>query len=190
MAKKGSGKAASSRAGRGTAEAPPSPLHGTYRFLWTCTLYAGLVLAFSAVFFSSFVFEDPLAWLRTLVADSVAGTLSSVGMPVDSRGTVISGPTTSLMIVDECTGIDATILLVCAVLVFPSGWRARLMGVALSIGVMMVVNFVRVITLVYVGNYSPGWLEIAHLYVWPVFVIITGVSTLLIWAEKIAIPRP
>ena len=51
----------------------------------------------------------------------------------------------------------------------------------------MVVNFVRVVSLVYVGNYMPSLLEIGHLYVWPVIVIIAGVSTLLLWADRIEI---
>ncbi len=168
---------------------PPAALEARPRFLVTVVLYAVLVLALSVVFLSDLVFDDLLSGLRRLVALTASGTLSSVGMPVSSRGEIISGPVTSLLIVNECTGIDATILLVSAVLVFPAAWRQKLIGTGLAIGVMMAVNFVRVLTLTYLGNYHAGWLEIGHLYVWPVIVILAGVGTLLFWAERFAIPR-
>ena len=44
---------------------------------------------------------------------------------------------TALLIVNECTGIDATILLVSAVLVFPAAWRPKLIGIGLAVAVMM-----------------------------------------------------
>ena len=100
----------------GGLERPP-------RFLITIVVYAALVLTFSIVFLSDMVFDDLLKGLRLFVASAAAGVLSLFGVPVSSHGEVISGPGTALLIVNECTGIDATILLVSAVLVFPAGWR-------------------------------------------------------------------
>ena len=50
---------------------------------------------------------------------------------------------------------------------------------------MMIVNFVRILTLIFLGNYSPDLLEVGHLYVWPPIVILVGVGTLLLWADRI-----
>ncbi len=159
------------------------------RFLWTCALYVALALTLSVVLLSNLVFDDLLLGLRVAVADGAVSVLNLFGVPVASQGASIRGPGTALILVNECTGIDATILLVCAILVFPAPWRARGIGTALAVGVMMSVNFVRVLTLVYLGNYAPGWLEIGHLYLWPVVVILAGVGTLLFWAERLAVPR-
>ena len=167
----------------GGLERPP-------RFLITIVVYAALVLTFSIVLLSDMVFDDLLKGLRLFVASAASGVLSLFGMPVSSHGEVISGPGTALLIVNECTGIDATILLVSAVLVFPAGWRQKLLGVGLATLVMMAVNFVRVLSLTYIGNYYGTWLDVGHLYVWPVVVILAGVGTLLFWAERIALPRP
>lgn len=172
------------------AAAPsPSALEQRPRFVITVAAYALLVLGLSVVLLSDMVFDDLLKELRIAVSQSASAVLSLVGIPVVSRGEIISGPGTSLIIVNECTGIDATILLVSAILVFPATALQKLMGSALAIGVMMVLNFVRVLTLVYLGNYHHAWLDVGHLYVWPVFVILAGVGTLLFWAERFAVPR-
>ncbi len=159
------------------------------RFVVTVLVYAALVVGLSLVLLSNLVFDDLLEGVRVLVASASSGTLRLFGMPVSSHGAVISGPGASLMIVNECTGVDATILLVAAILVFPAGWRQKLIGTLLACSVMMLLNFVRVLSLVYIGNYHGPWLDVGHLYIWPVVVILTGVGTLLYWAERLAVPR-
>jgi exosortase/archaeosortase family protein len=159
------------------------------RFVITVLAYAALVVILSLVLLSNLVFDDLLEQVRVLVASASSGTLRLFGMPVSSHGQVISGPGASLMIVNECTGVDATILLVSAILVFPAGWAQKIMGTLLACAVMMLLNFVRVLSLVYIGNYHAPWLDVGHLYVWPVVVILTGVGTLLYWAERFAAPR-
>ena len=165
------------------------PLERRPRFLVTVLVYGALVVGLSVLLLSDMVFDDLLAQVRVFVAWTTASTMALFGMAVRSHGEIITGPGASLMIVNECTGVDATILLVSAVLVFPASWRQKLLGAALACGVMMLLNFVRVLSLIYIGNYHASWLEIGHLYVWPVFVILTGVGTLLYWAERFAIPR-
>jgi exosortase/archaeosortase family protein len=155
----------------------------------TTLAYLALVGVLSLFLLTDYVFEDVLAGFRELVASLAAAACAALGLPVAASGPIIRGPGTSLRIVDECTGVDATILVVSAVLVFPCGALAKLGGALLSIAVMMVVNFARILSLIYIGSYHPGWLELAHLYLWPVVVIIAGVATLLLWAERVDAPR-
>ena len=159
------------------------------RFILTVVLYGALVLVLSVLLLSDLVFEDLMSGLRSAVARGAAQALATLGMPVTARGQLISGAGTSLLIVNECTGVDATILLVSAVLVFPAGLRQKLIGTLLCAAMMLALNFVRVLTLVYIGNYHGAWLDVSHLYVWPVVVILAGVGTLLFWAERFAVPR-
>jgi exosortase/archaeosortase family protein len=156
------------------------------RFIWMCVAYALIAVVLSLLLLSDYVFDDLLSGLRHAVASLAASTMSLLGFPVSSRGMVITGPGAALSIANECTGVDATILLVSAILVFPARWLQKLAGVAIAVAVMMVVNFVRVLTLVYLGNYFPEWLSPGHLYVWPIIVIIMGVGTLLVWADRVA----
>ena len=150
-----------------------------------CAAYVVLAVGLSLVLLSDLVFDDLLQELRVGVAGLAAGVLGAFGMPVVARGPVIHGPGTPLLIVNECTGIDATILLASAILVFPAGVRHKLLGLGAAIGVMMVLNFLRVLTLIWIGSYEPDWLEFGHLYVWPPIVILVGVGTLLFWADRV-----
>jgi exosortase/archaeosortase family protein len=171
-------------------EPAAAPRFDRLRFAWTALSYLVLVGLFSLFLLTDYVFEDLLAGFREAVAAVAGATYSALGFPISASGALILGPGTSLRIVDECTGVDATILVVAAVLVFPARWLPKLAGVLLAISVMMIVNFARILSLIYIGSYHPAWLEAAHLYVWPVIVIIAGVGTLLVWAERVDAAHP
>ena len=150
-----------------------------------CGAYVVLAVGLSLLLLSDLVFDDLLHSLRVGVASTAGAVMRVFGLPIVSTGEIIRGPGTALIIVNECTGIDATILLASAILVFPAGWRQKLAGLAWAAGVMMIVNFVRILTLIFLGNYSPDLLEVGHLYVWPPIVILVGVGTLLVWADHV-----
>ncbi len=154
-----------------------------------CVGYVLLAVGLSGLLLSDLVFDDLLGGVRVAVASAAVSVLGALGLPMVARGAVIYGPGTPLIIVNECTGIDATILLASAILVFPAGLRHKLVGLACAIGVMMLLNFVRILTLIWLGNYSPDWLDVGHLYVWPPIVILVGVGTLLLWADRV-VPDP
>ena len=125
----------------------------------------------------------------TSVAAAASRTLPLLGVPVTRTGTQILGPNgLSVSILTQCTGLDAVLLLLPAILVFPASWRAKALGVGLGLGVMGALNFVRIVSLCYVGTYSSSALQVGHLYVWPVVVIVAALVTLLVWVERIAVP--
>ncbi len=176
----------------GSREQPSAPRPGRFarlRFLWTALAYLAVVSVLSLLLLTDYVFPDLLAGFREVVASLAAAAYGAFGLPITAVGSIIRGPGASLRIVDECTGVDATILVVAAVLVFPCRLLPKLLGTLLAIVVMMLVNFTRILSLIYIGSYHPGWLEAAHLYVWPVVVIIAGVATLLLWAERVDAAR-
>ena len=154
-----------------------------------CVGYLLLAVGLSALLLSDLVFDDLLGGMRVAVASAAASVLGALGLPIVARGAVIYGPGTPLIIVNECTGIDATILLASAILVFPAGLRHKLVGLACAIGVMMLLNFVRILSLIWLGNYSSDWLDVGHLYIWPPIIILVGVGTLLLWADRV-VPDP
>lgn len=154
-----------------------------------CIGYVLLAVGLSWLLLSDLVFDDLLGGMRVAVASAAASVLGALGLPIVARGAVIYGPGTPLLIVNECTGVDATILLASAILVFPAGLRHKLVGLACAIGVMMLLNFVRILSLIWLGNYSPDWLDVGHLYIWPPIIILVGVGTLLLWADRV-VPDP
>jgi exosortase/archaeosortase family protein len=164
---------------------PPPAIRSRAALLFTAALYVVVVLALVSILHARVVERVLLGPFRTAVATGTADTLNVLGLAAAHHGNQITSQNLSVVIVNECTGLEAVILLVAAILVFPAGWRAKGVGILASLGVMAILNFLRVVSLCYLGTYSATLLTIGHLYVWPVTVIVTGLAMLLFWAEHV-----
>ncbi len=122
-----------------------------------------------------------LAHVRHAVAYLASAVLSLFRSDVRSIGESVFVGGGAVEVVNGCTGLDVGIFLASAILVFPAPWRARLRGVALAFAVVLAVNFVRVLTLCLLNAGSPRAFEIVHVYVWPVFISLVCLATLLAW---------
>ena len=122
-------------------------------------------------------------------AAAVASTLSLFGADATRRKATIIYSSTAFRVIDECTGVEVIGLFVAAVLAFPSAWRHRLFGLALGIPSLLLLNLIRMVTLILVGAGSAKALDIAHVYVWPVIVLTMAMVIWLYWA-RIAVRDP
>ncbi len=153
--------------------------------------FLGLVLLLSATARLDLVLADGAA-SRALThgsASVAAGTLSLFGAEVVRNGNVLIYRSAAFKIIDECTGIDVMGLLLAAMLAFPSTWRHRAIGIALGIPILLVLNLIRIITLVLVGAASMTALDYGHVYVWPVIILTVALGLWLQWA-KLATVEP
>jgi exosortase H (IPTLxxWG-CTERM-specific) len=87
-----------------------------------------------------------------------------------------------------CNGVEATIVLVAAVLAFPASWRRKLAGLAIGIIAVQGLNIVRVISLFYLGQWNFSAFEWAHLYVWQALIMLDVLVVWLLWVRTL--PRP
>ena len=71
-----------------------------------------------------------------------------------------------------CNGVEATIVLIAAVLAFPAPWRARLAVVGIGFLAVQAMNIVRIISLFYLGNWNLEYFTWIHLYLWPVLIML------------------
>ena len=88
-------------------------------------------------------------------------------------------------IVNSCTGVDVAIFLTSAMLVYPASWRARGLGVLAAFGLVLVVNFLRVLTLCWLNATSQPAFELVHVYVWPAFIAAFCLGALLFWIQGV-----
>ncbi len=180
---------------RATSSAPPpaqprTPAFATARSVaGTSLLYVGLVLLLTGMARTPLADRLLLAPFRMDVARLASRILNLIGIAAVAHGTSIVSPRLSVDIVNECTGVEAIILLVPAMLAFPARWSAKGVGVGCGLAVMAALNLLRVVSLCYVGSYSSAALHAGHLYVWPVVVIVVALGTLLVWVERIAVPH-
>jgi exosortase/archaeosortase family protein len=156
------------------------------RSLWLRALaYLAIAVALSNALLLGAVDRQLLGPLRQGIAGAAAAALGLFGVDARARADYVQLPQGAVQIVDSCTGLDASLLLAAAMLVFPASWRARLAGIGAGFAILMSLNFVRVLTLA-VWVSSPHWFELAHLYVWPTLVVIAALATLLGWMQLAA----
>jgi exosortase H (IPTLxxWG-CTERM-specific) len=95
----------------------------------------------------------------------------------------------AMEVLDGCNGDDVAVLLWAAILAYPASWLQKGKGLLAGTATIYVINFVRIISLFYLGQYNAQWFEFAHLYVWEsVFVLLT-LTIFWMWVRRMAAPR-
>jgi len=122
-------------------------------------------------------------WTDTLAA--ISARLVTVFDPtVTASGNVLqSGSGFAVAIEAGCNGVEATLVLVAAMLAFPAPWRRKLTGLAVGILAVQGLNVIRVISLFYLGQWNYQVFEWAHLYVWQALIMLDVLVVWLIWVR-------
>ena len=115
-------------------------------------------------------------WLVTVVDPNVVAT--GKVMRSTANGFAVS-------IEAGCNGVEATIVLVAAMLAFPAPWKSRLVGLAAGIAAVQCLNVVRIISLFYLGQWNLKVFEWAHLYVWQALIMLDVLVVWLIWVRML-----
>ncbi|MGB5254514.1 MAG: exosortase H [Sedimenticolaceae bacterium] len=84
-----------------------------------------------------------------------------------------------------CNGVEATIVLVSAVLAFPSPWRMKLIGIVAGFLAIQAMNLLRIISLFYLGQWNQTAIEWAHLYIWQSLITLDVLIVFLIWLRQL-----
>jgi exosortase/archaeosortase family protein len=123
---------------------------------------------------------DARAWDGILdwTARGTAWGLSAIGTAAVVEGRFVAAPGLNVEIIRECTAVHPAILLLAAIAAYPSGWRAKLLGVAFGLPLIVLVNFVRIVGICQVGIVRPAIFETAHMLVGQTLIV---AATLLIW---------
>ncbi|MDH5286222.1 MAG: exosortase H [Betaproteobacteria bacterium] len=129
-------------------------------------------------------FVEP--WTGTLAA--ISTWLVTVFDPsVMAVGKIMRSTTNGFAVSIEagCNGVEATIVLVAAILAFPAPWKHKLAGLVAGIVAVQGLNVVRVISLFYLGQWNRDWFEWAHLYVWQALIMLDVLVVWLIWVRTL-----
>jgi len=123
-------------------------------------------------------------WTNTLAA--ISANLVTLADPnVIAIGKVLRSNTNGFAVSIEagCNGVEATIVLLAAVLAFPAPWKNKLIGLAAGVVAVQGLNIVRVISLFYLGQWSMQVFEWAHLYVWQALIMLDVLVVWLVWVR-------
>src|SRR4249920_2542569 len=125
-------------------------------------------------------FVEP--WTNQLAAIS-AGLVTLADPGVAATGKVMRSTQNGFAVSIEagCNGVEATIVLLAAVLAFPAPWKNKLVGLAAGIVAVQGLNIIRVISLFYLGQWDYRIFEWAHLYVWQALIMLDVLIVWLVW---------
>lgn len=127
------------------------------------------------------------AWLVAPWTDGVARAASAVihlfEPAVRAQGNVIGAADGSFAVAIEagCNGVEATLVLVAAMLAWPATWRRRACGILVGAFAVQGLNVIRVVSLFYLGRWNRDVFEWAHLYVWQALIMLDVLVVWLLW---------
>ena len=106
---------------------------------------------------------------------------------VQATGKVIASTSNGFAVSIEagCNGIEATIVLLAAILAFPAPWKHKAVGVLAGIVAVQGLNVIRVISLFYLGQWNRDVFEWAHLYVWQALIMLDVLIVWLVWVRTL-----
>lgn len=126
--------------------------------------FTGLLAALSAALITPF---DP-----TVLAQGKVLTFTDTGFAVSIEA--------------GCNGVEATIVLIAAVIAFPASWRQRLAAIALGFLAIQALNVVRIVSLFYLGDWHLGIFTWVHLYLWPTLIMLDVLVFFLLYLRYLA----
>ena len=121
-------------------------------------------------------FSGRLAFVSARVIQAFGGACAQ-------NAAVISNPATgfALEVRDGCNGVNVVILLWAAMVAYPSRFQWKLIGLGGGLAAIQILNFLRLISLFYLGQYSASLFEFAHLYLWETLIIIDAMIVFGVW---------
>lgn len=85
-----------------------------------------------------------------------------------------------------CNGVEATIVLIAAVIAFPASWRARTTAIGLGFLAIQAMNIVRIISLFYLGNWNLDLFSWVHLYLWPALIMLDVLIVFIVYLRYLS----
>ena len=132
-----------------------------------------------------------MPWTHLLAAFS-AGIVKIFDPRVLAYGKILQAADGGFAVSIEagCNGVEATIVLVAAVLSFPASWKRRMLGLAIGVIAVQGLNVIRVITLFYLGQWNFSVFEFAHQYVWQALIMLDVLIVWLLWVRTLPHAAP
>lgn len=121
------------------------------------------------------------AYLRAN-ATAAARVLTALGENAIPAGTVIYSGRFSVDVRKGCDAIAPSALFAAAVLASPLAWRLKIPGLVGGIGLLALLNFVRIVSLYYVGIHLPGAFQFMHVEFWQAFFVLFALILWAVWA--------
>lgn len=156
-------------------------IHPGYRYV---LIFAALMIGGMAALLADPVEKDvvvpftgALTTLSAALIDAAGGTASAAGEQLS-----LSGHCT-VIVANGCNAVEASVALAAAILAFPAPLGRRLVGTFVGVGLIQVVNLLRIISLLYLSCWSMRWFEFFHWYLWDAVIMLDCVLVFIGWCR-------
>ena len=148
------------------------------RFVCIMLLYGGVVF---------FVYRDEV--LATFLAPLAKATAFITSMLVRQadievlrEGAVLTHPNGfSYEIAYTCTGLLPVVTFIVCIVAYPAAMRHKWQGIVIGVPVLLLVNYLRLANLFYIGIYFPEAFRLAHEVIWEGLLAIAFIGLWLGW---------
>jgi exosortase family protein XrtM len=97
---------------------------------------------------------------------------------------LLLSPYAGLVVQKGCEGMEGFFLLCAAIVAFRATLGKKLWGVLAGLGVIMLLNISRIVSLYYVLRFQKSAFSVLHGYLWPGFIVLIGALYFLWWTEQ------
>ena len=156
---------------------------------------ARFIILFSVILISLFTIEMLVPVQEHVIAPftgMLARLSAAIILPFDSSaiayGKILQFRTTGFAVSIEagCNGIEATIVLIAAVIAYPASWGVRFLAIVLGFLAIQVMNLVRIISLFYLGNWNMEVFSWIHLYLWPALIMLDVLIVFIVYLRYLS----
>ena len=136
-----------------------------------------------------FVREHVIIPFTELIAQISAWLIQLFDSKVVSNGIILQHIDNgfSVSIESGCNGVEAVLVLISAILVFPTTWKCKLQGIVAGFIAVELLNIVRIISLFYLGQWNQDIFDWAHLYIWEALIMLDILIVFLWWIRLLPI---
>ena len=152
--------------------------------LRVCLLFFALVLGLHLLQWTM-IPRHALEVLQLFTAKAAAGLIRASGIPLTLEGTSIFLLDKHWEVIPECTALSAFIVFASFVLAYPSGIKAKTLGLLIGLPFLFSANIFRLFALAWATRLSPNAAEVVHDYIWQVAFLLLLVLMWLAWIELV-----
>lgn len=143
--------------------------------------FGGLLLLLGVADYSSPGWHFPIA--RRMVPVVAAG-LSAIGCPAQGHDDQVVFSGGQVRVVAECTGVHLVAIALAFGMAMPMRWRRRVLGFLGLTAVLVLANFLRLISAVLLLRWAPRSFPLVHGYVWQVALLGLCMGGCVLWARS------
>lgn len=104
---------------------------------------------------------------------------------VSAQGPRLVSPFARLSVLNGCEGTEAMFLLMAAISAFAAPWRHKLFGALLGIGLVYVLNQMRIVALYYSFRADKGLFDLIHGTLGPTLIVLLACGFFYWWLKQI-----